>query len=253
MAKRSATTKTADAPLFDHLEELRTRIVISLGFWAVGMVIAWSYRTQMLAWFEAPVRRAETTVNIVVMQLTDQLIMSLNLAFWGGLALALPLILHQVWLFVAPGLYPEERRWAVPFVFGAGLMFGLGVVFGYYALLPNMVPFLLDFLGGGVTVNLDVKGYVGTIISLLVALGVVFELPVLSFVLTKIGLVTATLLGRLRKIAFILILLAAAIITPTPDPFNMMIVALPVYVLYEVGIIISRLAAPKERLVASDA
>lgn len=253
MANSSAKTKTADAPLFDHLEELRTRILISLGFWAVGMVIAWSYRTQMLAWFEAPARRAETTVNIVVMQLTDQLIMSLNLAFWGGLALALPLILHQVWLFVAPGLYPEERRWAVPFVIGAGLMFGLGVAFGYYALLPNMVPFLLDFLGGGVTVNLDVKGYVGTIISLLVALGVVFELPVLSFVLTKIGLVTAALLSKLRKIAFIVILLAAAIITPTPDPFNMMIVALPVYVLYEVGIIISRLAAPKERLVASDA
>ncbi|PYE53059.1 twin-arginine translocase subunit TatC [Deinococcus yavapaiensis] len=253
MARSPVKKNTAEAPLFDHLEELRTRIVISIGYWAVGMGVAWSYRTQLLAWFEAPIHRASTTVNIVVMQLTDQLIMSLNLAFWGGLALALPFVLHQVWLFVAPGLYPEERRWAVPFVIGAGLMFGLGVIFGYYALLPNMVPFLLDFLGGGVTVNLDVAKYIGTIIALLVALGAVFELPVLSFVLTKIGIVNARLLGRLRKIAFVVILLAAAIITPTPDPFNMMIVALPVYVLYELGIIISRLAAPRDRLVASDA
>jgi len=239
----------AVAPLFEHLEELRLRIILSAVFWALGSGVAWFYRSELLELLKRPLTFSNLyqagKLQLVSQQLTDQLMMSLTLAAWGGLALALPFVLHQVWLFVAPGLYPEERRWAVPFVLGIGFAFVTGVLFGYFVVLPQMVPFLVDFLGGALSGMYPIGMYVSQVVTFLVALGIVFELPVLSFVLTKIGVVNAALLARVRKFAFVVILLVAAVITPTPDPWNMLIVALPIYVLYELGIIISRLAAPR--------
>lgn len=229
----------------DHLEELRLRLFYMLGFWAAGAALAWTYRGPLLELLKHPIRFAKGEVNLVAIQLTDQLFVSLSVALWGGLIVALPFMLHQVWLFVMPGLTATERRWAVPFILGAGLSFGLGTVFCYQIILPYAVPFLVDFLDGAVIVNLNIAQYISQILTYLAVFGLIFELPILAFLLTKIGLVNARMLGSVRRFAFVIILIVSAIITPTSDPVNLMLMAGPLYLLYEVGIIVSRFAAPR--------
>ncbi|AFZ66156.1 twin-arginine translocase subunit TatC [Deinococcus peraridilitoris] len=244
-------TNHAEAPLLDHLEDLRKRLIIAVLFWLAGTSFAWFYRTELLEWLKRPLTFSELynagKLQLVSQQLTDQLIMSFLIAMWGGLALTLPFILHQVWLFVAPGLYAHERRWAAPFVLGAGFSFIIGAAFCYFVILPQMVPFLVDFLGGAVNGVYPIATYISQVVTFLVAFGIIFELPILSFVLTKIGIVNAGMMGRVRRPAGIVILIVAAVITPTTDPINLMLVAVPIYVLYELGIIVSRLAAPRGR------
>ncbi|BDP42430.1 Sec-independent protein translocase protein TatC [Deinococcus aetherius] len=241
------TTPPADlksAPLLDHLEELRKRIIISLVFLAIGVVITFQYRLQLIELVKAPLQASEqyreNAVTVVTLGLTDQFILTLNLSFWAGLALALPFILWQVWAFIAPGLYAHERRWSLPFVIGAGLSFLGGAVFGYKLVLPAMVGFLLDFLAGAVTPLLSFRDYIGTVTTFLVAFGLAFELPILAVILTRIGLVNHVMLRRAWRFALVAVAIAAAVITPTPDPGNMLLVAVPLYALYELGVLLSR-------------
>ncbi|GGR65979.1 Sec-independent protein translocase protein TatC [Deinococcus seoulensis] len=232
------------APLFDHLEELRKRIVISAVFLVIGMVAAFQYRLQLLELVKVPLNASvlyqQDKVQLVTLNLTDQFILSLNLSFWAGLAIALPFMLTQVWAFIAPGLYDHERRWALPFIIGAGFSFIVGAIFGYTLVLPTMVRFLLDFLNGAVTPILSLGSYIGTVTTFLVAFGLSFELPILAVILTRIGIVNHVLLRKGWRIALVVIMVFAAIITPTPDPTSMLIVAVPLYVLYELGVILSR-------------
>lgn len=232
------------APLLDHLEELRKRIIISLVFLAIGLVIAFQYRLQLIELVKVPLHASEQYqkghVTVVTQGLTDQFFLALNLSFWAGLALALPFILWQVWAFIAPGLYPHERRWALPFIVGAGLSFLAGAIFGYKLVLPAMVGFLLDFLAGAVTPLLNLRDYIGTVTTFLVAFGLAFELPILAVILTRIGLVNHVMLRRAWRFALVGVAVAAAIITPTPDPGNMLLVAVPLYALYELGVLLSR-------------
>ena len=142
------------APLLEHLEELRTRLLYSLIFLAVGLGLAWNFVPRIIVLLQAPLTHTNLykagKLQLVATQLPEQLLMSFNIALWAGLAIALPFILHQIWMFIAPGLYQEEKKWAAPFIVGAGLSFMLGVVTAYYLILPPMVKFLADFLGGAV-------------------------------------------------------------------------------------------------------
>lgn len=232
------------APLLDHLDELRKRLIYSVVFLALGLVVAFQYRIQLIELVKGPLRYSEQyqegRVEVVTLNLTDQFTLSLNISFWAGLALALPLILWQVWAFIAPGLYGHERRWAVPFIVGAGLSFLLGALFGYVFVLPTMVSFLLDFLDGAVTPILNLASYIGTVTTFLVAFGLAFELPIVAVILTRIGVINHVMLRGAWRIALIVIMLFAAIITPTPDPASMLLVAGPLYVLYELGVLLSR-------------
>lgn len=237
-------TELKSAPLFDHLDELRRRLIWSLLFLAVGMVIAFQFRVHLLALIKQPLNASEQyqnkVVTVVTTNLTDQFLLTLSLSFWAGFALALPFILGQVWGFIAPGLYPQERRWALPFVIGAGLSFLAGAAFGYSLVLPAMVKFLLDFLAGQVTPLLNLKDYIGTVTTFLIAFGLAFEMPILAVILTRIGIVNHTMLRKGWRFALVGIAVAAAVITPTPDPGNMLLVAVPLYALYELGVLLSR-------------
>jgi sec-independent protein translocase protein TatC len=239
------------APLLDHLEELRTRILYSLVFLAVGLGVAWNFVPRIIKILQYPLTQSNLykagKLQLVATQLPEQLLMSFNIALWVGLGLALPFILHQVWLFIAPGLYPEERRWAAPFILIAGLSFLLGVYVSYVLIIPPMVKFLADFLGGAVSGMLSIGTYIGQVTTIMVAFGLFFEMPILAVILTKIGIVNHVMLGRVRKFAFILCLVAGAIITPTTDPVNMTLFAGPLYLLYELGVLLSRVFAVKPR------
>ncbi|EYB67831.1 Sec-independent protein translocase TatC [Deinococcus phoenicis] len=239
-----ASAELKSAPLLEHLEELRKRIIISLIFLAVGVVIAFQYRVQLIDLIKEPLKYSELyqahKVQVIVTKLTAQFLLSFTLSLWAGLAIALPFILSQVWAFIAPGLYPHERRWGLPFIIGAGLSFLAGVVFGYTLVLPTMVRFFVDFLNGVVTPLLDLQDYIGMVVTFLVAFGLAFELPILAVILTRIGIVNHTMLRRGWRIALVAIMIAAAIITPTPDPGSMLLVAVPLYALYELGVLLSR-------------
>lgn len=238
------TSDLPSAPLFDHLDELRKRLIYSAVFLVLGMGLTFQYRVQLIELMKLPLRNSEMyqqgKVQIVTLNLTDQFLLSLNLSFWAGLALALPFILWQVWAFIAPGLFPSERRWALPFIIGAGLSFVTGAYFGFQLVLPAMVKFLLDFLGGAVTPILGLASYIGQVTTFLVAFGLAFELPILSVILTKIGVVNHVMLRKGWRFALVAVMIAAAVITPTPDPANMLLVAVPLYLLYELGVILSR-------------
>ncbi|WP_034345113.1 twin-arginine translocase subunit TatC [Deinococcus misasensis] len=245
----SKTPANAEAPLLEHLEELRIRIFWALGFWIVGSGVAWNYRANIIDFLQYPLSFTKTNSNLMVTQVTDQLFMSFSIAMWGGLIVSFPFILHQIWLFVAPGLYDNERKWSIPMILWALSAFLTGTAFCYYVFLPKALPFMIDFLGAGLdvsfVVNLNLGQYIGQMLSYLLTFGLAFELPILTFVLARLGIVTYQLLASWRRYAVVVLLILAAVITPTPDPVNMLMLAVPLYVLYELGILLARMGKPK--------
>lgn len=238
-----------EAPLSEHLEELRARLIKALLAWGLGMAVAYNYRTPLLELLKRPLEQAELThglsVDLIVLTITEPFTTALQIAAFGGLVLALPVVAYQVWAFVAPGLYPSERKLAVPFLVGAGFSFAVGVAFAYQVLLPFAVPFLVGFLGDVVTPQISIGGYISQIVMYLALMGILFEIPVLSYLLAKLGLVTGKFLAQNRKYALVIIVALAALITPTADPFNLALLSVPLLLLYELGIWIARLAEPK--------
>jgi Sec-independent protein translocase TatC len=154
-----------EAPLVEHLEELRTRLIWALLSWAVGTGVAWTFRVQLLDWLKRPLDLAAKQngiqVNLIVLDITEPFLVSLKVAAFGGLVLALPFIVYQVWAFIAPGLYEHEKRLAGPFLLGAGFSFALGALFAYYSFLPFAIHFLLGFLGDVVTPQISIGRYMG--------------------------------------------------------------------------------------------
>lgn len=235
-----------EAPLVEHLEELRTRILWSLLAWAVMTGVAWTFRVELLAWLKRPLDLAAQAkgvqVNLIVLDITEPFLVSLKVAAFGGLVLALPFIVYQAWAFIAPGLYEHEKRLAAPFLLGAGFSFALGVLFAYYGFLPYAVPFLLSFLGNVVTPQISIGRYMGQILTLMAILGLLFEMPVVSYLLARLGLLTSAFLARNWRVAVVALLTLAAIITPTVDVVSLAFFAAPLMVLYVVSIFVARLA-----------
>jgi len=235
-----------EAPLVEHLEELRARIIKALLAWVVGMGVAWTFRVQLLEILKRPLNVATQVrgieANLYQQTITEGFIVSLKIAAFGGLILAMPFIVYQIWAFIAPGLYPHERRLAIPFILGAGFSFAVGVVFSYYVLLPFAVPFLLGFLGDQVVPLLTIDKYMSQVLMYMTVVGLMFELPVLSYLFTKLGLLNWQFLAKNRRIAIIVIVTLAAVITPTADPFNLALLSVPLLLLYEMSIWVSRIA-----------
>jgi sec-independent protein translocase protein TatC len=238
--------------LFDHLEELRLRLIAAVLAWMVGSGIAYAFREPLLALLQRPLaafKAAGNSVDVVATSITDPLVTVVHVAGFGGLVLALPVIVYQLWAFVAPGLTRDERRWGGPFIVGMGFSFALGAAFAYYVVLPSAIPFLLSLLPG-LRILLSVGTYISTLVMYLGIFGLLFELPVTIFLLTKVGLVNARMLAGARRVALIAIVAVSAVLTPTADPFNLALMAIPVWLLYEVGILLSMLADRPRRLAA---
>ncbi len=233
--------------LIDHLEELRKRLFIAMGAWLVGAVIAFIYRSVLLDWLKAPLP-AEISLNYF--RLVEPFAVSMQIAAFFGLVLASPLIIGQLWGFIAPGLYNEERRWAVPFIFFTVLAFSAGVLFSYYVILPPSVIILLSFLEGEATAVLTIGSYISTLLALMAIMGIMFELPILGFLLSRLGLIKSDFLTTYRRHAIIIGVTLAAIITPTGDPFSLALVSMPLLLLYEATIFVVRFS--ERRVPASE-
>jgi len=161
-------------------------------------------------------------------------------AIWAGFILGFPYILYEMWKFVSPGLHVNERRHSRGFIFSASLLFFSGALFGYYLVAPLSINFLGTFtVSNQVTNNIDLASFIGTVRTSVIACGLIFELPIIVYFLTKVGLVTPEILKKYRKISLVVVLILAAVVTP-PDVVSQILVALPILLLYQVSIFISK-------------
>jgi len=235
--------------LIDHFAELRTRLFVSVGSWVVAAGVAFAFRFDLLDWLKAPLPPAMTLNYFSIL---EPFVASMQISAFAVVVLASPIIVSQIWAFIAPGLYKEERRYAVPFILFTALAFVLGVAFAYYVVLPFTLPILLGFLGTEAQGLLSIGRYIQSLLTLMGVFGLMFEMPVLGYLLARIGILRAPIMLKYRKWSIVVGLALAAIITPTADPFNFALVAIPLVVLYEITILVVRVSQRKERYGSED-
>src|SRR3989338_915642 len=221
-----------------HLGEMRTRIVRSLIGVLVGLAITLPFSQRIVDYLAAPVRASGR--NLVFLALTEAFWVQMKVALIAGLFVAAPAILWQVWAFIAPGLHAHERKYAAPFVIIGSLLFLAGGVFALKVVATFAIHFLLTYERPGLQAMISVGLYIDFLLKFTLAFGVIFELPLAITLAARMGLVTARQLGRNRKYAVLGAFVTAAILTPTPDAFNQTLMAGPLIILYEVGIVCAR-------------
>ena len=222
----------------DHLEELRKRIIHSLIAVAVAFGVCWTFADTLFKIVSVPIRK--TGVELIVTSPTEAFNLELKLALLAAIFLGAPFILGQVWLFIAPGLYKHERRYAMPFVLSSSVLFVLGGAFGYFVAFPYALQFLIEWAKNmGVTPRISASEYFDLFIMVELGLAIIFEIPALIFVLSRIGLVSGRFLLKNTRYAVLIAFVLAAIITPTTDIPNMMMMAGPMVALYLLGVVVA--------------
>ncbi|HYU20547.1 MAG TPA: twin-arginine translocase subunit TatC [Chloroflexota bacterium] len=232
--------------MLEHLEELRMRVIITCVALAVGLAISAipvpGYSS--LTWKVIAVVNTPAEGSLQAIKPGEVFITYFKVALIVGAALAMPVIIYQVMAFVMPALHPHEKKYLFMAAPGVTISFLVGVVFGYVVLLPFAIKFLLGFGAeeSGVDIKWSFGEYIGTVTTLLFWMGMSFETPLIMFFLTKLRVLSVQRLARFRKYAFVGAFIIGAIITPTPDPFNQTIVSIPLYLLFELGILMAKLA-----------
>jgi sec-independent protein translocase protein TatC len=230
----------------EHLEELRKRILHSLIAVAVAFGLSWTFADTLFKVVSVPIRK--TGVELIVTSPTEAFNLELKLALLAAIFLGAPFILGQVWLFISPGLYKHERRYALPFILSSSILFILGGMFGYFVAFPYALVFLIDWAKNmGVTPRISASEYFDLFIMVELGLAVIFEIPALIFVLSRIGIVSGPFLLKNTRYAVLIAFLVAAIITPTTDIPNMMMMAVPMVALYLLGVIVAYVFGKKRK------
>ncbi len=231
-------TKTREMPFLDHLEELRWRLIKSVAAVIVGGMIAFLFIDDIIALLIAPTEHIESPMNLQVLTVQGMFMIKWGLAIVGGFILALPLITYQMAKFIAPGLHKSEKKFMIPLVFFSYLSFLIGVVFSYKIMVPFSLQFFSSLGTGDIQNNYSINYYFSFITWLMLGSGIIFELPVVVFIFSMIGLLTPPFMRHYRRHAFIVILFLSALITP-PDPISLMLMAIPLILLYELSIGVS--------------
>ena len=235
------------ASFFDHLKELRVRLVRALLGVAVGVGVAGWFSDHIFRFIMEPVLASlpEGQRSLNYTSYLEPFLVYLKVALYGGLFLAAPWVLYQLWIFIAPGLYKREKKLVIPFVASGTLLFYTGVAFAYFLVMPYAFPALASIAGPDMKPILTMREQLTLVLAMMLGFGVVFEIPVIIAFLAMIGLVTPEFLAKYRRHAIIVNVLLAAVITPTGDPFNLLLMALPMIVFYEVGILAARIVGKK--------
>ena len=223
----------------EHLDELRVRLMHSLGALVVGTIVCWGFHERIFHFLTQPLRNAYPAVKFITTGPTEAFMMYMKMSFFVGIFLVAPYILYQVWAFIAPGLYAHEKAYAVPFIVAGSLFFLLGGGFGHYILFPTTFKFLYEFAGDDMQFLPKVDEYFEFYSWFLLGLGLVFQIPVIIFVLARIGLVTPGFLMRQFKFAVLVAFIVAAIVTPSADVVNQTLLALPMMGLYLLGVLVA--------------
>lgn len=230
--------EAAVMPLMEHLRELRTRLIRAFIALAITTAGSFVFAKQVLVILIAPM--GDTLPQ--ALKPTESLGNYMKVALICGVTLAMPFIVYQIGRFVAPGLTRKEKRYLILLVPGATLCFVSGVAFAYFVMLPAAIPFLQGFMADIIEQRWAIGEYLSFVTSLLFWIGVAFELPLFVYFLTKLGIIDARTLSKNRKYAVVIIAVLAAVITPTVDPVNMTLVMGPLIVLYELGVILAKIA-----------
>jgi len=234
-------------PLTTHLEELRKRLMRSLIAAFIAFGICYNFKEWLFDVLTRPLVVAlPKNSTMIYTSLPEAFFNYLKLAFFARLVVARPYILYQIWKFISPGLYAREKKYVLPFVLSSTLLFAGGVLFGYFVALPPAFKFFLEFSTDFLKPMLTLREYLSLSLKLLLAFGLVFEIPVFIFFLAKIGIVNPKMLAQKRKYAILLIFIIAAFLTPTPDVFTQMLMAVPMIILYEVGILVAKWGGKKK-------
>jgi sec-independent protein translocase protein TatC len=251
---REAVTKRAELPgmsLMEHLDELRKRIVRSALFLFVGFAVAYGFHERLYSFVQAPLDNLHIKLNYT--HPMDPLNLYLQVSLIGGAILASPFILYQVWMFIAPGLYQKERRFVVPFMAATVGLFLTGASFGYFYVLPGALKILILGFGSKFSPVVTIEEYTGFFLSIILGLGISFELPILIFFLALFGIVSPRFLWKNIRYAVLAVFLVAAIICPSPDPWTMCIYAIPMLGLYIIGIGVAWWVHPSRRKAKEEA
>lgn len=245
---KGAERDGSDMTLADHLRELRYRLVVSVGAVVVLMVPAWFLYPWLLEILNAPYCRAlqdanpDAECNFLVINLLDPFSLRLRVAGYGGLFLAMPVILWQLWRFIAPGLYRRERRYALAFVGTSMALFALGAATAYVT-LSRAVEFLVQIGGSDIDIRSGPVEFVRLALFMMLAFGIGFEFPIVLVSLQMMGVVSPQQLSRWRRQTVLGIVVLAAAITPSGDPFTLAALSVPMYLFFELSILLGRLLA----------
>lgn len=233
-------------PFTSHLEELRSRLIKCAIAVAAGFLLSYAFKQQIFEVLTAPlIRVMPPGDHLIYTNLPEAFFTFLKAAFISGLMLASPILLYQFWMFVAPGLYHREKRMLLPVVFLSTFFFVGGALFGYFVVFPFGFEFFLSFASETIRPMPSMKEYLGFSSKLLLAFGLVFELPLVLTFLARLGIVSVDMLRRYRKYAILLFFVGAAIITP-PDVVTQIFMALPMMLLYEISIVGARIFGRKK-------
>ncbi len=238
-------------PLTAHLQELRKRLILSFIAIGAGFILCYAFADSIFNILAAPlIKMMPTGGSLIFISVAEAFFTYMKVAFIAGLILTSPFILYQIWAFVAPGLYRNEKKYVVPFVLAGSFFFALGILFGYFVALPVGFKFLLGYATDFIKPLPSMKEYLSFSIKFLLAFGLVFEFPVVLVLLARIGVVDAKILARQRKYAILLIFIFAAVMTP-PDLISQVLMALPLMGLYELSILLSKIFGKKSPPVQS--
>lgn len=245
---REAVSERTELPgmsLMEHLDELRKRLIRAVLFLVIGMAVAYAFHDKLYGMVQKPLTDLHLQLNFT--HPTDGLNLSLKTALYGGAILSSPFILYQLWLFIAPGLYQNEKKYVWPFMAATVGLFLLGAWFGYRWVLPEGLKVLIFGFGKNLNPIITIEDYTSFFLAVILGLGACFELPIVIFFLALFGIVDAKFLWKNVRYAIMIIFVIAAIICPTPDPFGMCLFASPMLALYFVSILVAYLVHPKRR------
>ncbi|HMN47769.1 MAG TPA: twin-arginine translocase subunit TatC [Ignavibacteriaceae bacterium] len=228
----------------EHLEELRWRIIYSLIGIVVGTIIAWIF-IDFLVDYVLLKPAKDSGADLQNLKPFGQLFLYMQVAIMVGLVISIPNIFYQFWKFISPALHKRERKYILWIVIFSSLCFLIGIAFAYFVMLPLALKFAAQFGSTAIKNQFAIDEYMSIIISVMLAAGLVFELPMISFFLSKLGILKPSFMRKFRKHAIVIIMIAAAILTPGTDPVSQIILAVPLVILYEISILISKLSQKK--------
>ncbi|MEK7286907.1 MAG: Stp1/IreP family PP2C-type Ser/Thr phosphatase [Nitrospirota bacterium] len=230
--------KKIEMPVWDHLKALRGAFMRSGITLLSFFVVAFFFSDRLMAWLKRPLSLANGHQNLVFLSPAEVFLSDIKIAIFAGLAFSVPVIIYEIWRFIAPGLFQKERRLLYPFLILGSLSFYLGVAFCYFLALPFALQFLVSYgQQKGIIPAISLALYVDFNLKFLFAFGLIFELPVVMAILSRTGVLTVPFLVHHRKYAIVAAFLIAAVLTPTPDLFNQFLMAIPLIILYEIGIL----------------
>jgi sec-independent protein translocase protein TatC len=234
-------------PFVSHLKELRDRLLISIAGVAAAFIITYIFKERIFAFLMRPfIEVMPAHSSFIFTSLTEAFITYFKIALVAALFLAAPLILYEVWMFVAPGLYEKEKRYVFPFIAFGSIFFLIGGLFCYFVVMPTVYHFFVSYAGPFIIPMPSLKEYMNLTLKMLIIFGFIFQMPLIAFYLSKAGVINYRLLAKKRRYAILAIVVVSAIITP-PEVTSQLLMALPMYGLFEACVIIARVFGKREK------